>query len=78
MVGIQSPLELIHMDLCGPIRIQNRSGKRYVLVIVDDYSRYTWVMFLHSKDETFNEFLTFDKKIQWTSGFKLNIYDLTM
>ena len=35
------PLELIHMDLCGPMRIQSRSGKRYVFVIVDDYSRFT-------------------------------------
>ena len=41
------------------------------MVVVDDFSRYTWVIFLHSKDETFNEFLTFAKKIQRTSGFKL-------
>nr|GEX14509.1 hypothetical protein [Tanacetum cinerariifolium] len=36
------PLYLLHMDLCGPIRIQSINGKRYVLVVVDDYSRYTW------------------------------------
>nr|GFC45160.1 retrovirus-related Pol polyprotein from transposon TNT 1-94 [Tanacetum cinerariifolium] len=41
----------LHMDLCGPIRIASINGKRYVLVIVDDYSRYTWVHFLRSKDE---------------------------
>nr|GFB98586.1 hypothetical protein [Tanacetum cinerariifolium] len=39
------------MDLCGPMRIASISGKRYILVIVDDYSRYTWVHFLRSKDE---------------------------
>ncbi|GJS63836.1 retrovirus-related pol polyprotein from transposon TNT 1-94 [Tanacetum coccineum] len=39
------------MDLCGPMRIASINGKRYVLVIVDDYSRYTWVHFLRSKDE---------------------------
>nr|GEZ31061.1 retrovirus-related Pol polyprotein from transposon TNT 1-94 [Tanacetum cinerariifolium] len=44
-------LHLLHMDLCGPIRIASINGKRYVLVIVDDYSRYTWVHFLRSKDE---------------------------
>nr|GFA30785.1 integrase, catalytic region, zinc finger, CCHC-type, peptidase aspartic, catalytic [Tanacetum cinerariifolium] len=44
-------LHLIHMDLCGPMRIASINGKRYVLVIVDDYSRYTWVHFLRSKDE---------------------------
>ncbi|GJZ49645.1 retrovirus-related pol polyprotein from transposon TNT 1-94 [Tanacetum coccineum] len=40
------------MDLCGPIRIESINGKKYVLVIVDDYSRYTWTHFLRSKDET--------------------------
>ncbi|GJV94176.1 retrovirus-related pol polyprotein from transposon TNT 1-94 [Tanacetum coccineum] len=35
-------LHLLHMDLCGPMRIASINGKRYVLVIVDDYSRYTW------------------------------------
>nr|GEZ59123.1 retrovirus-related Pol polyprotein from transposon TNT 1-94 [Tanacetum cinerariifolium] len=40
------------MDLCGPIRVESINGKKYVLVIVDDYSRYTWTHFLRSKDET--------------------------
>nr|GEY13147.1 hypothetical protein [Tanacetum cinerariifolium] len=44
-------LHLHHMDLCGPMRIASINGKRYVLVTVDDYSRYTWVHFLRSKDE---------------------------
>ncbi|GJR97962.1 integrase, catalytic region, zinc finger, CCHC-type containing protein [Tanacetum coccineum] len=47
-----SKLELLHMDLCEPIRVASINGKKYILVIVDDYSRYTWVYFLHSKDET--------------------------
>nr|GFA91306.1 hypothetical protein [Tanacetum cinerariifolium] len=45
------PLYLLHMDLCGPMRVHSINGKRYVLVVVDDYSRYIWVLFLHSKDE---------------------------
>ncbi|GJW16413.1 retrovirus-related pol polyprotein from transposon TNT 1-94 [Tanacetum coccineum] len=47
-----SKLELLHMDLCGLMRVASINGKKYILVIVDDYSRYTWVYFLHSKDET--------------------------
>ncbi|GJV26502.1 retrovirus-related pol polyprotein from transposon TNT 1-94 [Tanacetum coccineum] len=43
---------MLHMDLCGPMRVASINGKKYILVIVDDYSRYTWVYFLHSKDET--------------------------
>nr|GFB86340.1 integrase, catalytic region, zinc finger, CCHC-type, peptidase aspartic, catalytic [Tanacetum cinerariifolium] len=48
---LRQRLHLFHMDLCGPMRIASINGKRYVLVIVDDYSRYTWVHFLRSKDE---------------------------
>ncbi|GKA08124.1 retrovirus-related pol polyprotein from transposon TNT 1-94 [Tanacetum coccineum] len=47
-----SKLELLHMDLCEPMRVASINGKKYILVIVDDYSRYTWVYFLYSKDET--------------------------
>nr|GEY54339.1 integrase, catalytic region, zinc finger, CCHC-type, peptidase aspartic, catalytic [Tanacetum cinerariifolium] len=54
-------LNLLHMDLCGPMRVASINGKKYILVIVDDYSRYTLTLFLHSKDETpevLKEFLT--------------------
>ena len=50
--AITEPLQLIHMDLFGPMKVMSMSKKRYVLIIVDDYSKYTWVLFLHSKDET--------------------------
>ncbi|GJZ14725.1 retrovirus-related pol polyprotein from transposon TNT 1-94 [Tanacetum coccineum] len=45
-------LQILHMDLCGPMRVESFIGKKYVLVIVDDYSRYTSTHFLRSKDET--------------------------
>nr|GFA81064.1 retrovirus-related Pol polyprotein from transposon TNT 1-94 [Tanacetum cinerariifolium] len=56
-------LHLLHMDLCGPMRIASINGKRYILVIVDDYSRYTWVHFLRSKDEAPEVIITFLKRI---------------
>nr|GFB34588.1 retrovirus-related Pol polyprotein from transposon TNT 1-94 [Tanacetum cinerariifolium] len=56
-------LHFLHMDLCGPMRIDSINGKRYVLVIVDDYSRYTWVHFLRSKDEAPAMIITFLKRI---------------
>nr|GFA40653.1 retrovirus-related Pol polyprotein from transposon TNT 1-94 [Tanacetum cinerariifolium] len=56
-------LHLLHMDLCGPMRNSSINGKRYVLVIVDDYSRYTWVHFLRSKDEAPEVIKTFLKRI---------------
>ncbi|GKB39707.1 retrovirus-related pol polyprotein from transposon TNT 1-94 [Tanacetum coccineum] len=45
-------LNLLHMDLCGLIRVASINGKKHILVIVDDYSRYTWTLFLRSNDET--------------------------
>nr|GFA06802.1 Gag-Pol polyprotein [Tanacetum cinerariifolium] len=45
-------LNLLHMDLCGQMRVTSINGKKYILVIVDDYSRYNWTLFLCSKDET--------------------------
>nr|GEU98355.1 retrovirus-related Pol polyprotein from transposon TNT 1-94 [Tanacetum cinerariifolium] len=58
------PLYLLYMDLCGPIRVESINGKRYVLVVVDDYSRYTWVFFLHTKDEASEVIISFIKKTQ--------------
>ncbi|GJU33179.1 retrovirus-related pol polyprotein from transposon TNT 1-94 [Tanacetum coccineum] len=45
-------LNLLHMNLCGPIRVASINRKNYILVIIDDYSRYTLTLFLRSKDET--------------------------
>jgi hypothetical protein len=46
------PLELLHMDLFGPIAYISISRSKYCLVIVDDYSRFTWVFFLQEKSQT--------------------------
>ncbi|GJU23657.1 retrovirus-related pol polyprotein from transposon TNT 1-94 [Tanacetum coccineum] len=45
-------LTLLYIDLCGPIQIESINGKKYILEIVDDYSRYTWTLFLRTKDKT--------------------------
>jgi transposase InsO family protein len=52
-VMTERPGELLHMDTVGPARVRSAGGKWYVLVIVDDFSRYSWVFFLESKDEAF-------------------------
>ena len=43
------PLELLHLDLMGPTRIESLGGKRYIMVMVDNFTRYTWVILLRSK-----------------------------
>ncbi|GKC32792.1 retrovirus-related pol polyprotein from transposon TNT 1-94 [Tanacetum coccineum] len=52
------------MDLCGPLRVQSINVKKYILVIVDDYSRFTWVKFLRSKDETPTFIINLLKQLQ--------------
>ncbi|GJT01718.1 retrovirus-related pol polyprotein from transposon TNT 1-94 [Tanacetum coccineum] len=60
----QEKLYLLHMDLCGPMRVASINGKRYILVIVDDYSRFTWVRFLRTKDEAPEAIIKCIKNIQ--------------
>ncbi|GJW47161.1 retrovirus-related pol polyprotein from transposon TNT 1-94 [Tanacetum coccineum] len=57
-------LHTLHMDLCGPMRVQSINGKKYIIVIMDDYSRFTLVKFLRSKDETPEFVINFLKQIQ--------------
>ncbi|GJR42909.1 putative ribonuclease H-like domain-containing protein [Tanacetum coccineum] len=59
---ISAPLQLLHMDLFGPTSIRSIDHKYYSLVVTDDFSRFTWVFFLGTKDETYGilkDFITF-------------------
>nr|GEV40975.1 hypothetical protein [Tanacetum cinerariifolium] len=60
----QEKLYLLHMDLCGPMRVASVNGKKYILVIVDDYSRFTRVKFLRSNNEAPDFNIKFLKMIQ--------------
>ncbi|GJV94553.1 retrovirus-related pol polyprotein from transposon TNT 1-94 [Tanacetum coccineum] len=57
-------LYLLHMDLCGPMRVTSVNRRKYILAIVDDYSRFTWMKFLASKDEALDFIIKFLKMIQ--------------
>ena len=58
IVSTKRPLELLHLDLFGPTRIASLNHRKYVFVIVDDYSRFTWVIFLKNKSDAFSEFVS--------------------
>nr|GEY14617.1 hypothetical protein [Tanacetum cinerariifolium] len=60
----QEKIYLLHMDICGPMRVESVNGKKYILVIIDDYSRFTWVKCLRSKDEALDFIIKFLKMIQ--------------
>jgi hypothetical protein len=63
-VMTERPGQLLHMDTVGSSRVRSMGGKWYVLIIIDDYSRYSWVFFLESKDEVFEHF--------WSLALRLN------
>ncbi|GJT89133.1 retrovirus-related pol polyprotein from transposon TNT 1-94 [Tanacetum coccineum] len=68
----QCKLELLHMDLCEPVKVASINGKKYILVIVDDYSRLTWVYFLHTKDETPEIIKNFIARVQLNYNAKVH------
>jgi transposase InsO family protein len=65
------PLELLHMDLFGPVAYLNIGGSKYGLVIVDDFSRFTWVLFLQEKSETQGTLKCFLRRAQ--NEFELKV-----
>jgi hypothetical protein len=58
------PVQLLYMDTIDPSWVRSMGGKWHILVIVDDYSRYSWVIFLEGKDEVFEHF--------WSLALRLN------
>ncbi|GKB28831.1 retrovirus-related pol polyprotein from transposon TNT 1-94 [Tanacetum coccineum] len=62
--SLKRRLNLLHMNLCGPMHVESINGMKYILVIVDDYSRFTWTLLLPSKDETPEVLKDFLKMIQ--------------
>ncbi|CAM8990990.1 unnamed protein product [Rhodiola kirilowii] len=65
------PLELVHTDLCGPVEVESLGGKRYMMALVDDFSRKTWVYFLREKSEAFRTFKEFKTFVEKQSGYTL-------
>ena len=75
--NITEPLQLLHMDLFGPVNVMSLSRKRYALVIADDFSKFTWVLFLHSKDETPQLVIDLIKEIELDSNDKLCVREIS-
>ncbi|KAL0440974.1 UNVERIFIED_CONTAM: Retrovirus-related Pol polyprotein from transposon RE1 [Sesamum radiatum] len=57
-------LELIHTDVCGPMRTPSHEQNRYFILFIDDYSRMTWVYFMREKSEVFKVFKKFKNLVE--------------
>ncbi|KAK1648791.1 hypothetical protein QYE76_066596, partial [Lolium multiflorum] len=57
-------LEIIHIDVCGPMSVASRGGYRYVLTFTDDLSRYGYIYFMKHKSETFQKFKEFQSEVE--------------
>ena len=65
------PLELVHADLAGPIRVQSWGGAKYMFVLVDDFSRKSWVMLLKNKAEAAGRLKEWKAVVENERGLKL-------
>ncbi|KAJ9548880.1 hypothetical protein OSB04_021423 [Centaurea solstitialis] len=65
------PLDMLHMDLCGPMRIESLARKKYMLVLVDEFSRFTWLEFLRAKSDAADRIIAFIKRIQVSLNLKV-------
>ncbi|GJZ81219.1 putative ribonuclease H-like domain-containing protein [Tanacetum coccineum] len=71
--SISKPLHMLHMDLFGPINVKSLMKKSYCLVVTDDFSRFSWVFFLATKDETSGILKTFITKIENQLDYKVKV-----
>jgi transposase InsO family protein len=69
----EKPLQLVHMDLCGPSRQEGIGKENYFMMIIDDYSRITWVFFLKEKAEAFENFKKFKALTENQIGKRLKV-----
>ena len=71
VVATSRPLELLHVDLMGPTRTESMGGKRYIMVMVDDFSRYSCMEFLREKSKACEKMEKLCKKFQNEKGFPI-------
>ncbi|KAM2382903.1 hypothetical protein FF1_040470 [Malus domestica] len=65
------PLELIHSNVCGPMKTLSLSGNRYFITFIDDYSRMCWVYFFRNKSEAFHVYKKFKVMVELQCGFPM-------
>lgn len=68
-----SPLEMLHIDICGPLSTRSLADSRYIFTITNDYSRFTWLFFLKHKSETLSKFRQFKATVELQENCRIKI-----
>jgi hypothetical protein len=71
---VEVMLELIHMNICGPLSIPSMSKSRYFITFTNDYNRHTWIYFMKTKFEAFNIFNRFKQKTKVEFGKQVKMF----
>lgn len=69
----KSVLQLIHSDICGPMSTRAINGAEYFVTFIDDHSRKTWIYFLRTRDEVFDQFKEFKALVENMTRRKIKI-----
>lgn len=75
---IAEPLELLHIDLCGPLTVASLHHKKYMLIIVDEYTLFTWIFFLRMESEKPQNLINFIKEIKLQIKLCIRKYEATI
>lgn len=67
-------LQLIHLDLCGAMSVHSIGGHLYNIILIDDFSRKTWIYYLRHKNEAFDTFKEFKVLIENQKGKKIKVF----
>ena len=67
----KDPLDLVHLDVCGPMSVHSFNGYSYYVTFIDDYSKKTWIYFLKAKSEVFERFREFKTLVENQTGKKI-------
>jgi hypothetical protein len=66
-------LELVHIDVCGPMQTKSLGGASYFLIFIDDRTRFTWVYFIRKKSDVFEYFKEFKNMVEKKTGKHIKI-----
>lgn len=69
----EAPLDLVHSDLCGPMGVPSEGGALYMMILVDDCSRFTWVQFLKRKSDALFSFKTWQVMVERQLGRSIKV-----